>query len=197
MSARAFDLAVIGAGPAGCAAALAAAADGLSVVVVNPRSDTGDQPCGEGLLPAGVDVLHELGLAALLQQAHRFDRLRYCVPGAPPFEVALSRPGAALMRRLLMHGLDQTIARRPEIRRLRQRVDTERLHTGFRLRGGADAEGVEVRTLLVPDGRGGSAAAWLRILGVARTGSASADDSRSPVRSTRSRSTSRTNARST
>src|SRR6185436_14788508 len=42
-----FDVAVIGAGPAGAAAALSAARAGLSVALFEPQAEL-DKPCGEG-----------------------------------------------------------------------------------------------------------------------------------------------------
>jgi flavin-dependent dehydrogenase len=58
-----FDLAVVGAGPAGLAAASTAGAAGLSCVVVERRTPPLDKACGEGLMPAGVRLLAELGVA--------------------------------------------------------------------------------------------------------------------------------------
>ncbi len=56
-----FDVAVIGGGPAGCAAAIAAAAAGLSVVLLERASGTLDGFCGEFLSPDGVGSLDLLG----------------------------------------------------------------------------------------------------------------------------------------
>lgn len=56
------DLCVIGAGPAGAAAALHAARAGLDVVVVDRSSFPRDKACGEGILPGGVQLLDDWGL---------------------------------------------------------------------------------------------------------------------------------------
>jgi flavin-dependent dehydrogenase len=53
---------VIGAGPAGAAAALFAARRGLRVIVVDKQDFPRDKPCGEGLMPSGRPALRELGL---------------------------------------------------------------------------------------------------------------------------------------
>jgi flavin-dependent dehydrogenase len=56
------DIAVIGAGPAGAAAALFAARRGFRVIVVDRQNFPRDKPCGEGLMPGGRPALRELGL---------------------------------------------------------------------------------------------------------------------------------------
>ncbi len=56
------DVIVVGAGPAGIAAAIAASAKGLQSVVVEAQTPPIDKPCGEGLLPHGVAALRALGI---------------------------------------------------------------------------------------------------------------------------------------
>jgi flavin-dependent dehydrogenase len=56
------DLAVIGAGPAGAAAALFAARRGLRVIVLDKQGFPRDKPCGEGLMPSGRPALRDLGI---------------------------------------------------------------------------------------------------------------------------------------
>ncbi|EUA73169.1 FAD binding domain protein [Mycobacterium xenopi 4042] len=56
------DLLVVGGGPAGLATALHARAQGLSVIVAEPRESPIDKACGEGLMPGGLAALTALGV---------------------------------------------------------------------------------------------------------------------------------------
>src|SRR5207245_10991393 len=56
------DVAVVGSGPAGAAAALFAARRGHRVIVFDKQDFPRDKPCGEGLMPGGRPALRELGL---------------------------------------------------------------------------------------------------------------------------------------
>ena len=67
-------MAVIGAGPAGAAAAIRAARGGARVTVFEKGSPGRDKVCGDGLTPRAVAALKELGIA--LDGAHRIDGLR-------------------------------------------------------------------------------------------------------------------------
>jgi flavin-dependent dehydrogenase len=69
------DVAVVGAGPAGAAAALFAARRGLRVIIVDKQAFPRDKPCGEGLMPSGRPALRELGLEAAVLSG-----------GAPPLQ---------------------------------------------------------------------------------------------------------------
>jgi len=66
---RRRDAVVIGGGPAGLAFAIAAAARGLDVTVLEARPYPVDKACGEGILPAGVRALSALGLVQRLGPA--------------------------------------------------------------------------------------------------------------------------------
>ena len=69
-----FDIAVIGAGPAGSAAAMRAARAGARVVVFDKAPFGRDKVCGDGLTPRAVAALDELKVD--LGDAHRIDGLR-------------------------------------------------------------------------------------------------------------------------
>jgi menaquinone-9 beta-reductase len=68
------ELLVIGAGPAGAAAALRAAQRGARVTVFEKGRHGRDKVCGDGLTPRAVGALQELKLS--VDAAHRIDGLR-------------------------------------------------------------------------------------------------------------------------
>lgn len=69
-----YDLAVIGAGPAGAATAIRAARGGARVIVFERGPRGRDKVCGDGLTPRAVRALEGLGID--LDGAHRIDGLR-------------------------------------------------------------------------------------------------------------------------
>ena len=73
------DVAVIGAGPAGAAAAIRAARGGARVTVFEKGPPGRDKVCGDGLTPRAVAALDELGIS--LDGAHRTDGLRMIAGG--------------------------------------------------------------------------------------------------------------------
>jgi flavin-dependent dehydrogenase len=83
------DVAVVGAGPAGAAAALFAARRGLRVIVVDKQDFPRDKPCGEGLMPGGRPTLRELGLedAVVSRGAPPLNGIQFGLAGEPPAAV--------------------------------------------------------------------------------------------------------------
>ena len=58
-----FDVAVVGGGPVGLVASIAARTAGLSVIVLEQRDGTIDKACGEGLMPGALPLLEGLGVS--------------------------------------------------------------------------------------------------------------------------------------
>ena len=71
------DLAIVGAGPAGLAAAIFAAGRGLRAVVLERRPELGPKACGEGIMPAGVAALERMGVVIPPDQCRVFRGIRY------------------------------------------------------------------------------------------------------------------------
>jgi len=71
---KTVDIAVIGAGPAGAAAAIQAARLGASVAVFEKAAYGRDKVCGDGLTPRAVGALNELKID--MTDAHHIDGLR-------------------------------------------------------------------------------------------------------------------------
>ena len=71
------DVFVIGGGPAGLAAAIAARQQGFRVIVADGARMPIDKPCGEGLMPDGLAALQELGICLEPQHGYPFRGVRF------------------------------------------------------------------------------------------------------------------------
>jgi menaquinone-9 beta-reductase len=98
------DVLVVGAGPAGIAAAIASSLKGLRTVVADIRKPPIDKPCGEGLLPEAVGALRALGIHLNPGNACPLAGIRFsdadCCATAP-----LPRGAAFGLRRTTLHDL--------------------------------------------------------------------------------------------
>jgi flavin-dependent dehydrogenase len=75
------DVFVIGGGPAGLAAAIAARQRGFRVVVADGAQMPIDKPCGEGLMPDGVAALAKLGVEVPEESSFPFRGIRFLAAG--------------------------------------------------------------------------------------------------------------------
>lgn len=76
-----FDVAIVGGGPSGAAAAHYLAMRGHSVVVCEKKSFPREKTCGDGLTPRAVKVLEEMGLSDELATWERVRGLRVRAAG--------------------------------------------------------------------------------------------------------------------
>jgi len=74
------DLVVVGGGPAGLAAAIAARQHGLGVTVVDAATPPIDKACGEGVMPNGVAALRRLGVTIPPGESMPFRGIRFVSP---------------------------------------------------------------------------------------------------------------------
>jgi flavin-dependent dehydrogenase len=105
------DVFVIGGGPAGLAAAIAARQRGFRVMVADGQQPPIDKACGEGLMPDGLEALERLGIRVPLSEAHPFRGIRFVGSGSSA-EAPFPSDGVGLaVRRTCLHRI---IAERAE-----------------------------------------------------------------------------------
>jgi flavin-dependent dehydrogenase len=98
------DVFVVGGGPAGLAAALAARRNGLRVVLADRAQAPIDKACGEGLMPDGVAALRELGIPLGPEGGFRFRGIRFVDNGLVA-EAAFPDQSGVGIRRTELHKL--------------------------------------------------------------------------------------------
>ena len=165
-----YDCAVVGAGPVGSASALYLARAGRTVALLDRAAFPRRKACGEGILPAGVAVLRELGVldeAAALGRA--FKGVSYTTREGREARCRFPKggEGLAVPREDLDHLLLRRAASKRGVRVFENKsaLDVERTGEGVRVRL-ADGE-VRARRLIAADG---AASPALKALGVARHG---------------------------
>ena len=128
---------VVGGGPGGLAAALALRQRGFEVTVADSCTPPIDKPCGEGLMPDGIDALAQLGISVPEMEAHPFRGIRF-VSGEISAEACFPRGFALGVRRTNLHRVMVGQAERAGVRLCWGAVVT-----------GLHAEGVLIRGALV------------------------------------------------
>ena len=88
---RDAEVVIVGAGPAGSALASMLGEAGVATILVDRSTFPRDKPCGEGLMPAGVEVLEGLGIA--LDSFPALSGVTYRVPGAGSAVGGIERSG--------------------------------------------------------------------------------------------------------
>jgi len=101
-SAHSTDVFVIGGGPAGLAAAIAARECGFAVTVADRSRPPIDKVCGEGIMPDGVAAARALGISLEAAGARPFRGIRFCAPGLVA-EAAFPQGAGFGIRRTLLH----------------------------------------------------------------------------------------------
>ncbi|MEV6597340.1 geranylgeranyl reductase family protein [Actinoplanes sp. NPDC051346] len=95
-----YDVAVVGAGPAGSAAALAARRAGASVLLLDRAEFPRDKPCGDGIAAEALDVLASLGVTGATEGCPPVADLRLVSPGGIEVARPLPRPAHTVRRRV-------------------------------------------------------------------------------------------------
>jgi len=98
------DVFVVGGGPAGLAAAIAARQRGFEVVVADPARPPIDKACGEGLMPESINALRDLGVTLEPEQSFNFRGVRF-VDGRTSVEANFPGASGIGVRRTCLHRL--------------------------------------------------------------------------------------------
>jgi flavin-dependent dehydrogenase len=138
------DLLVVGGGPTGLATSIMAVQAGLDVAVVEQRKGIIDKACGEGLMPAAVRKLGELGVEPA--QSHPFKGIRY-IDGSRSAEGVFPQGPGLGVRRLALHEALSNRAEELGVVRISGRVGE--LHQDSEW---VEAGGARARYLVAADG---------------------------------------------
>jgi flavin-dependent dehydrogenase len=96
------DIFVVGGGPAGLAAAIAARLKGFDVVVADAAQPPIDKACGEGLMPDSLHALRQLGVALDPDQSFAFRGIRFIGEGGS-VAADFRRDYGIAVRRIRLH----------------------------------------------------------------------------------------------
>ncbi|MEV4704103.1 NAD(P)/FAD-dependent oxidoreductase [Actinoplanes sp. NPDC049316] len=150
------DVAVVGAGPAGSAAALAALRAGASVLLLDRCEFPRDKPCGDGIAAETLDVLAGLGVTGITDGHPPVERLRLVSPGGMEVARPLPRPAYTVPRRIFdARLLDAARAAGAEF--LRHSVRTIRRDGGSVVLD----DRIRARVVIGADGAGSVVRRWL------------------------------------
>ncbi|MGD1213956.1 MAG: NAD(P)/FAD-dependent oxidoreductase [Terriglobales bacterium] len=153
-----LDVFIVGGGPGGLATAIAARRHGLSVVVADGAVPPIDKPCGEGLMPDGVEALRQLGITIPEGEAYPFRGIRFVSDGTKA-EAEFPRGTAYGIRRTHLHRVMSDHAAASGVRMLWQAAVTG-LHPEGALVAG---ELVRARWVVGADGTGSLVRGWAKL----------------------------------
>jgi geranylgeranyl reductase family protein len=165
-----YDIAIVGAGPAGATAAYDAARRGLRVALIDRQTFPRDKPCGDGIGPGAVTIARQLGLSDIFAHDIPVTAVTVAGPDGTQLDTATSDMGNAVHgyivprrdfdKRLLDRALSQNAADLTGRKFIRtsitgqtrtielQEKDNTRCHITARLLIGADGANSVVRKAL-------------------------------------------------
>jgi flavin-dependent dehydrogenase len=157
------DVFVVGGGPAGLVAAMAARKKGFTVTLADGAEPPIDKPCGEGLMPETQTALRELGITPDGSEGYEFRGIQFIQRGK---RVAADFPEGKGMglRRPLLHALLVAKAEHSGVRLLWKTPVSAITPEGVQLKGGL----VQTRWIVGADGGGSRVRRWSGLEATAR-----------------------------
>lgn len=151
---------IVGGGLAGSTCALRLARQGARVALVEKSAFPRDKPCGEGLLPHGVDRLKALGLGEILEKAsaQRFRGILYRAHGLEaPGDFKDGAFGRGVRRSILDAEVQRAALASGDVELIRARVEDvsqteDRVTARFAPQKGAGPTAISGRVLIGADG---------------------------------------------
>ena len=140
------DVFIVGGGPAGLAAAIAARLRGFEVTVADAAQPSIDKACGEGLMPDSLAAMDHLGIAPGVEQCFPLRGVRFFGAGVSVESRFPEKPGVGI-RRVQLHKLLVNRAAELGVRML----------WGTRV---SDAQAVRSRWIIGADGQNSRVRQW-------------------------------------
>ena len=149
------DVFVVGGGPAGLVAAIAARKKGFSVALADSAEPPIDKPCGEGLMPETLAALRELDITLEVSEGHEFRGIQFLENGRH-FASDFPKGKGIGLRRPLLHAMLVAKAERCGVRLLWKTPVSGITADGVQLK----AELLQAHWILGADGGGSRVRQW-------------------------------------
>jgi menaquinone-9 beta-reductase len=149
------DVFVVGGGPAGLVAAIAARKKGFSVTLADGAEPPIDKPCGEGLMPETQAALRELDITLDSGEGHEFRGIQF-IQESNRFAADFSEGRGIGLRRPILHALLVASAEKSGVRLLWKTPVSGITPEGVQLKSGF----VPARWIVGADGSGSRVRRW-------------------------------------
>jgi menaquinone-9 beta-reductase len=162
------DILIIGGGPAGLAAGIVFARNGLRTILIEKKRFPVDKACGEGLMPVGVQSLYELGAQSFLSKAdfQPFKGVQYQIEGGQSASGLFSNgEGWGIRRTILSQALLNSALKHPALEIVEGEQATLHHLTENQLEIAVGKTVYKPRLVVGADGRSSSVRKWAGITG--------------------------------